>query len=69
VPARSRWRKTQTSFGPVGRLVLTALLLAPMWFFWQTGVFGWQGMIVWGLFVLPWGLRETWQRTRLRHAD
>jgi hypothetical protein len=32
VPVRSRWVRSETTFGPVGRVVATGLILAPMIF-------------------------------------
>ena len=62
----SRWRGGPTTFGPVGRLVMTLLMLVPLWFFWATQGFAWPGLVIWGVFVLPWGLRDIWRRTRVR---
>jgi hypothetical protein len=64
----SRWRASQTSFGPVGRLIATVLLLLPMVFFWKTQTFGWPGLVIWGGFLLPWGLRDVWRRSRVRSS-
>jgi len=64
----SRWRGSQVTFGPVGRLVMTVLMLVPMWWFSQAVVGAWPGLVIWGVFILPWGLRDIWRRTRI-HAD
>lgn len=60
---RSRWAGTSVSFGPVGRVVLTLLLLAAVplafWFQWVVGA-------VWTFFLLPWALRDVWRQVRVR---
>ncbi len=58
----SRWRVTPTTFGPVGRLVVTALLLLPLWWTAYTTP---VGFVLYGLFVLPVALRDVWQRVPL----
>jgi hypothetical protein len=63
---RTRWRSTVTTFGPVGRVLMTLLMFVPMWFFWETAGFAWPGLFIWGLFILPWGLRDIWRRARVR---
>jgi hypothetical protein len=57
--AASRWAKSDVSFGPVGRMVGTGVLLA---------VGGWLlvvnliGAGVWCLVVVPWAMRDLWRR-------
>ena len=63
--AYSRWRASTTSFGLFGRLVMTVLLLVPVWWFWSVQIFAWPGLVIWVGFLLPWALRDTWRRTRL----
>jgi hypothetical protein len=62
----TRWGKTRTTFGPLGRITASVALFLPMVFFWETQTFGWPGLVVWGGAILPWGLRDVWQRGRLR---
>jgi hypothetical protein len=62
---RSRWRGSQTTFGPVGRIVATVLLLMPVVFFAFAGMF-WAGGFIYVFLLLPWGLRDVWRRTRIR---
>ncbi|HEX4655318.1 MAG TPA: hypothetical protein VH274_06220 [Mycobacteriales bacterium] len=64
----SRWRSSVTSFGPIGRIVMTVLMFVPMWFFWETQGFAWPGLVIWGVFILPWALRDIWRRARI-HAN
>lgn len=62
----SRWKASETSFGPIGKLAITVVVLA---------VAGWLVVvanldplpaIVWcGLFA-PWILRDLWRRHRVR---
>ena len=63
VDDRSRWRRTEVSFGPIGRLLCTALVFVPLWRFVATGSVFW--MLVTFASVVPgsWWLRETWRRT------
>jgi hypothetical protein len=63
----SRWKGSQTTFGPVGRLVLTVALLLPVVFFWFAGMF-WLGGIIYVFVLLPWAMRDLWRRTRVRQA-
>jgi hypothetical protein len=62
---RSRWRKTPTTFGPVGRVIATIALVIPLVFFVVIGVLT-GGLTIfgagfWGLIIMPWGLRDTWR--------
>ena len=56
------------SFGPVGRLVISLMLMAPIWFMWFMSGGGLANLV----FVLPtallplWYLRETWRSHRVR---
>jgi hypothetical protein len=59
---RSRFAATVGSFGPVGRVAVTLLLLVPVWWWATTGPFGVIGIPVWVLFVLPRALRDVWRR-------
>lgn len=62
----SRWQTSVTTFGPVGRVVVTALLLAVLaWFLLYAGVFGLVGAVVWVGWVLPRALRDVWRRAEL----
>ena len=60
----SRWKKTDGTFGPIGRVVATLLLLVPLpvlAFAIASGI----GIIGAGLYVLvvmPWALRDIWKR-------
>ena len=65
----SRWRGSATTFGPVGRVVASLLLLLPLWFFWEEQLFAWQGIVIWGVFLMPWALRDIWRRTPIRGAE
>ncbi len=63
--ARTRWRKTPTTFGPLGRLICTFLLVAPLPPFIAIAVFtgGFEvgGPLIWGFIVMPLGLRDVWK--------
>ena len=60
----SRWKKTDGTFGPLGRVIATLLLLVPLpvlAFAIASGI----GIIGAGLYVLvvmPWALRDIWKR-------
>jgi hypothetical protein len=60
----TRWAKTDTTFGPVGRLVATLALLVPLAVMLVGGLadpFVWGGAAVWGAVIMPWGLRDVWK--------
>jgi hypothetical protein len=66
---RTRWRKTKTTFGPVGRLIATVALVVPFLFFVVVGVLT-GGMTIfgagiWGFVIMPWGLRDVWRAGQL----
>jgi hypothetical protein len=76
-PATSRWRSSAISFGPVGRLTLTALVTLPVWWLfganvvslamsYQIGYF--FAAFAWTLFVVPLILRDVWKRVPDRDA-
>jgi hypothetical protein len=62
---RSRWRKTPTTYGPVGRLIATATLVIPFFVLLAIGILDGGmtigGAALWGILVVPWGLRDTWR--------
>jgi hypothetical protein len=60
---RSRWRRTEVSFGPVGRLLCTAVLLLAPWRFAATGSVFWFLATVASVGPGVWWFRETWRRT------
>jgi hypothetical protein len=56
-----RFRSTEITFGPVGRVAITLALLLPVFFFWQSAPFGLVGLVVWVVGVLPRALRDVWR--------
>jgi hypothetical protein len=62
---RSRWRKTQTTFGPVGRVLWTFALIVPVPLFLVAGVvgdlFAFGVAAVWLFVIMPKGLKDTWR--------
>ncbi len=61
VPTQSRWARSTTTFGPVGRLVGTVLLVAVgVWL----AIFALIGAAVWWFVVVPWALRDLWRPGR-----
>lgn len=62
---KSRWRKSATTFGPLGRVLATIALVVPFIVFVVLAIFT-GGMIlaapvIWGFIIMPWGLRDTWR--------
>jgi hypothetical protein len=60
----SRWKKTDGTFGPAGRLIATVLLIVPLPVL-ALGVATGIGIIGAGLYVvivMPWALRDVWKR-------
>jgi hypothetical protein len=63
VDARSRWRRTEVSFGPVGRCLSTIVVFVPLWRFIATGSIFWM-LTTFAAVPVTWlWLRETWRRT------
>jgi hypothetical protein len=60
----SRLRRSGTTFGPVGRVVASVVLVAPLWWFWKVQTFAWPGLFIWGFVLVPWGMRDIWSRGR-----
>ena len=60
----SRWKKSDGTFGPAGRIIATILLLVPLPVFLlaaATGI-GIIGAGLWVIVVMPWALRDIWKR-------
>lgn len=58
------------TFGPVGRIVVSLLMLVPLWWFISyAGAFGIIGVPIWLVKVLPWALRDIWRPVRLPATD
>ncbi|HET7311588.1 MAG TPA: hypothetical protein VFJ17_09705 [Mycobacteriales bacterium] len=67
----TRWAKTDTTFGPAGRVLATVGLLVPFAVMVVGGItdpFVWGGAAVWGLVIMPWGLRDVWKAGRVASA-
>jgi hypothetical protein len=61
---KTRWGKTPTTFGPMGRTVATLALLVPLSVMLVGGLadpFVWGGAAVWGGILMPWALRDIWK--------
>ena len=68
VVRRSRWRKTPTTFGPVGRTTATLALLIPLALMIVGGLadpFVWGGAGFWLAVVMPLALRDIWKAGQL----
>ena len=70
-PKPSRWAKSETTFGPVGRIVCTFALLLPFSFLVAAGLLTFDPFVLGGAgiwFVLMvMGLRQTWQLVHHHH--
>jgi hypothetical protein len=67
----TRWAKTDTTFGPLGRVTATLALLVPLVVMLVGGMadpFAWGGAAVWGVVIMPWGLRDVWKAGRFASA-
>jgi hypothetical protein len=66
---KTRWRKTGTTFGPLGRVLATVALVVPFLVFVALGIltggFTIAGAVIWGFVIMPWGLRDTWKAGQL----
>jgi hypothetical protein len=62
----SRTRAGVTSFGLLGRIVITLLALLMLGFFALNLPFGALGMGLWVFVVLPMLMRDVWKRERIR---
>jgi hypothetical protein len=62
---KTRWRKTPTTFGPLGRVLFTLALVlpVPLVVFWAviSGGFGAAGAVIWIFIIMPMGLRDIWK--------
>ncbi|HUR15273.1 MAG TPA: hypothetical protein VM097_12360 [Mycobacteriales bacterium] len=66
----SRLQASVLTFGPVGRVITTLVLLAvPAWFLLYGGLFGLVGVVTWVGWVLPRALRDTWRRAALPSTE
>ncbi|HWA68128.1 MAG TPA: hypothetical protein VG899_17335 [Mycobacteriales bacterium] len=66
---KTRWRKTPTTFGPVGRVAWTVFLvvmLAPMIVGTAVGIIPCVvGLGIWIFIIMPWALRDIWKAGQL----
>lgn len=65
----TRWGKTTTTFGPVGRVLLTLLTLVPVAVMLVGGLadmFAWGGAAVYSATIGPWALRDIWRAGQIR---
>jgi hypothetical protein len=66
---KTRWRKTTTTYGPLGRVLATVGLILPFIFFVVIGILTGGltifGAGIWGFVIMPWGLRDVWKAGQL----
>ena len=70
-PKPSRWAKSDTTFGPVGRMIATAAMLVVLLFFIATGLLTFDPFVligagIWGFLTIV-GLRQVWQPVHQHH--
>lgn len=63
----SRWKSGSTTFGPVGRVILTICLFLPYPLFLLAFPFGLVGAGIWTLIIVPRSLRDIWALSRRHH--
>jgi hypothetical protein len=64
VPVRSRWRRSEVTFGPIGRVLATAAVVVPMVFMLLFSVF----FLVAGLLLMPvalMALKQIWRPVQI----
>jgi hypothetical protein len=53
----SRWAKSDVSFGPVGRILITLIMVVVgIWL----AIFALFGAGLWWLLIMPWAMRDLW---------
>ena len=66
----SRWESSVVTFGPLGRLVATALVGGVLWWLlFATGMWGLPGVVIWGGYFMPRALRDIWRPAALPATD
>jgi hypothetical protein len=66
----TRLQVSVVTFGPVGRVVATAVVLAVLaWFVMFDGIFGVVGAVIWIGWVMRPALRDIWRRAELPATD
>jgi hypothetical protein len=63
VPVYSRTKGGVLSFGLLGRIVCSAVVLGVFW--WLVNAL-WPFAIIWFVIAVPYGLRDIWKRTRIK---
>jgi hypothetical protein len=63
----SRWKSGSTTFGPVGRVVLTICFLLPYPLFFLDFPFGLVGAGIWTFVIGPLAMRDIWRPARRHH--
>ncbi len=71
VPKASRWAKSDTTFGPIGRVVSSIALIVPFLLLVAAGVFTFDpfvlgGAAIWAALMVM-GLRQVWQLVQHHH--
>jgi hypothetical protein len=70
-PKASRWAKSDTTFGPVGRVVASIALIVPFLFLAAAGVFTFDPFVLGGAGIwavlMAMGLRQVWQAVQHHH--
>lgn len=61
-PRGSRLRRSELTFGPIGRVVMSVLVLLPLVFLLDSLPYGAVGAVMWSFIVLPLCYRDIWRR-------
>jgi hypothetical protein len=56
----SRWKRSEVTFGPIGRIIATAVVLVPIFY----SVFFLVAAVLWAFLILPMATRDIWRRVR-----
>lgn len=68
----TRWGKTPTTFGPIGRVLATIAVFVPLALMIVGGfavTFSWGGAVVYAGIIVPWAMRDIWEAGRIVVAD
>ncbi len=70
-PRASHWAKSDTTFGPVGRVIASIALIIPFLFLGAAGLFTFDPFVLGGAgiwaFLMMTGLRQVWQAVEHHH--
>lgn len=65
----SRWQSSVRTYGPVGRMLATGLLVFVLLWFLRLGPWGLAAAVIWFTTLMPWALRDIWRPAALPDTD